>query len=281
MRPKIFATIVVITAAAAGWRDARADDKVVCVRAAEAAQEMRTAGKLKDARTSLHVCAREACPPLVRRDCTQWLAEVDASLPTIVLRAENARGEDVTDVAVELDGRRIADKLDGLPIEVDPGPHTLTFRHGQRDARGQDIVVRTAEKNRAVTLHIEPREVPPVVSGPSADAVTSEPRLAAWVFTGLAVAGAASFGYFGLRGSSDARELRDTCAGHCPANRVDAAHQKLLAADVSLGVALLSAGIATYLFWPAAPGSPKNAPAQELGVAPLSGGAAAVLLQRF
>jgi hypothetical protein len=94
------------------------------------------------------------------------------------------------------------------------------------------------------------------------------------------VAGATSFGYFALRGSSEVSEMRGECAGHCPASRVDAAYQKLLIGDISLGVAVLSAGMATYFFWSAA-SQPKSAPARGVSVAPVVGGLTAVWLERF
>jgi hypothetical protein len=262
-------------------RLARADDKVACVQAADAAQEQRTAARLRDARASLHICAREVCPPLVRSDCTRWLSEVETSMPTIVIRAESARGEDLSDVQVDLDDRRIADKLEGLPIEVDPGQHVLTW-HGVGKVVRQEIVVHTAEKNRPVTWRVESGDAPP--AAPASGAPTSQnrfrPGAAAWIFAGVAVAGASSFGYFGWRGSSDVHDMQRECAGHCPSSRVDAAYQKLVAADISLGAAVVSAGVATYLFWSAAT-PPRASAAREVSVSPIAGGIAAVWLERF
>ena len=259
---------------------AHADEKVACVRAADAAQEQRTAGKLRDARAALHTCARDVCPALVRSDCTQWLAEVEASMPTIVIRAQNARGEDLTDVEVDLDGRRMADKLDGLPIEIDPGSHVLAWRRGGKAAR-QEIVVHTAEKNRTVTLRVESGDA---LAAGLVDTPEPEhrfrPDAAAWIFAGVAVVGAASWGYFGLRGKSEVTDMRIECAAHYAASRVDAAYQKLLVADISLGAALVSAGVATYFFWSAATPS-KAAAARQVTVSPVAGGIAAVWVERF
>jgi hypothetical protein len=262
-------------------RRALADDKLICVRAADAAQEQRSAGRLREARASLHTCAREICPALVRSDCTQWLAEVEASMPTIVIRAENARGEDLADVQIELDGHRLTDRLEGLPIDVDPGPHVLTWRRDGKVAQ-QDIVVHTAEKNRSVMLRIDSGETLPTArtSGAPPSEDHFRPAAAAWIFAGLAVVGATSFAYFGLQGRSEVSDMRHDCAGHCPASQVDAAQQKLLIADISLGAAVVSAGLATYVFWTAA--SPKAvAPARNVSVTPVAGGIAAFWLERF
>lgn len=280
MRARIVGSLA-LAIGLAGARRSLADDKMICVRAADAAQEQRTAGKLREARASLHTCAREVCPALVRSDCTQWLAEVEASMPTIVIRAQNTRGEDLTDVQIDLDGRRTTDKLDGLPVEVDPGSHVVVWRRGGKSAR-QDIVVHTAEKNRTVMLRVDSNDALP--STGASEAPDSEhhfrPNAAAWIFAGVALVGATSFGYFGLRGRSEVSDMRSECAGHCAASRVDAAYEKLLAADVSLGVGLVSAGIATYFFWRAAT-PPPAAPVREVTVAPFASGVAAVWIERF
>jgi hypothetical protein len=257
---------------------AAADDKLACVQAADMGQERRSAGKLQDARAALRTCARETCPTLVRNDCTQWLAEVQASMPTVVLRAEGSGGEDVVDVRVELDGQPLSVMLDGLPIEVDPGRHAFAMRTKNGQSSRQEIVVQTGEKNRPVVFRFPTSEASSAAPSVSPE-TPSGAHAAAWIFAGIAVAGGASFGYFGLRGASDVREMRAECAGNCAPERVDAAYEKLLAADISLGVAVASAGIATYFFLSSGPTATKRVPA--LGVTPLTGGASAVWLARF
>lgn len=255
-----------------------ADDKLACVEAADVAQERRSAGHLRDARVQLQRCAQSSCPALVRNDCTQWLAEVNASMPTVVLRAEGARGEDIVDIRFELDGEPLAVKVDGMPIDVDPGLHVFAAHTSQGQSSRQEIVVQTGEKNRLVAFRFAPSQASATAAYPGAPA-PARPSPAAWIFAGIAMAGGASFGYFGLRGTSEVRDMRSECAGHCPGERVDAAYEKLLAADVSLGVALVSAGFATYFFLKSAPAAQSKMPA--LGVTPLNGGASAVCVARF
>ena len=74
--------------------------------------------------------------------------------------------------------------------------------------------------------------------------------------------------------------MRSECAGHCAESRVDAAYEKLLIGDISLGAAVVSAGIATYLFWSAATPAKASA-AREVSISPVAGGMAAVWLERF
>src|SRR5271156_3625369 len=66
---------------------ARADEKAACIAASEDAQQLKLDGKLTLARARLLGCARAECPAIVRQDCAQWIAEVDAALPTVVLGA--------------------------------------------------------------------------------------------------------------------------------------------------------------------------------------------------
>lgn len=51
--------------------------------------------KLLEAQTQLVACASVDCPKFVRADCLRWLDEVQATLPTIVVRANDPSGNDV------------------------------------------------------------------------------------------------------------------------------------------------------------------------------------------
>jgi hypothetical protein len=90
------ASTVAILVLASMPRGARADSAEACMLAAEKAQNLRNAGKLSDAKGELSLCVRERCPALVRRDCTQWMGEVLAMLPTVVPGARDAKGRDLS-----------------------------------------------------------------------------------------------------------------------------------------------------------------------------------------
>ncbi len=271
-----------------------ADEKVACVTAAETAQQQRSEGKLRDARLSLHLCARDVCPALVRNDCTQWLTEIEASLPTIVLRATGPRGQDVTDIKVSLDGQALADKVDGLPLEVDPGPHVLTaVRPGSRPVR-QELTFYTNQRNRTVSLVLEDVEPPPDGNGELRVSTESAPKrfgAAPFVFGAVAVGALGSWTYFGLTSNADAKHLDETCGpngpdsggtGHCPSGDVRRVRNKQIVADISLGVAVISAGISTWLFLKGnKPSTTTALPAREIFAGPTPGGAAAFWVERF
>ena len=67
---------------------ASAQNKAECVAAAQDAQDLREKNELQAAREKLLICAREACPKIVRVDCAKWLDEVQTSMPSIVVRAK-------------------------------------------------------------------------------------------------------------------------------------------------------------------------------------------------
>src|SRR4051794_29874474 len=74
---------------------ARADDRHGCAAAAERAQALRGSAKLRAALTELLACSQPRCPAIVREDCVKWVSEVQEQMPTIVVRAHDARGRDV------------------------------------------------------------------------------------------------------------------------------------------------------------------------------------------
>jgi len=68
------------------------------------------------------------------------------------------------------------------------------------------------------------------------------------VLGGVAVAATASATYLGLRGLHEAQQARDRCAPLCETSESARIRQLLILADVSGGVALLSATLAIALY---------------------------------
>src|SRR5438128_2056749 len=81
--------------------------KVQCKQAAERAQMYRNEGKLLSARDELHQCVLPACPAVVRSYCTRWFEELEADLPTIVLKVRDGEGNDLSDATVSIDGQLV------------------------------------------------------------------------------------------------------------------------------------------------------------------------------
>ena len=53
-------------------------------------QKLRYGSKLLESREPLRGCSHEACPELVRTDCTAWLLEVQQSLPSATFTASSS-----------------------------------------------------------------------------------------------------------------------------------------------------------------------------------------------
>jgi hypothetical protein len=233
---------------------AAADEKRVCANAYERAQELRRGGSLRASREQLVVCARDRCPDFTRVDCMKWLREIDEDTPSLVVRAQSAGGLDVPDVRVFLDGVLLTTRLDGRPVAVDPGPHTIGVeREEGAPIVEQRLVVLMGEKNRIVSVTFPEGPRSPTPPAPPPDAARSAgearpfPAFAA-VLAGTGILAAGVSAYFEVQGISDRRHLFDTCAGHCSSADVNFAYRELRAGDVAGGIALVALGGALWLF---------------------------------
>jgi len=140
-----------------------------CVSANENAQDLRHAGRLREARAQFSLCAAANCPRAVQDDCAARLAELEKAMPHVVLRVLRADRHPVTSASVLLDGVPLTDALDGTPIAVDPGAHRLQiFADGQRPF-DETVVIDEGDSARRVEAVLEP------VIAPSAPVVRSAP----------------------------------------------------------------------------------------------------------
>lgn len=225
---------------------ARADEVETCARAAERAQQLRDDDRFVEARDQLRSCAREACPSVIRNDCRTWLTEVEALVPSLVIYADGSDGRALYDVVLRDGDRVIAARLDGKPIELDPGVHELTFTSEGYEPLTMEVVIRTGEKNRDLRVELRSKHATtkPAVRETGA---TEGAGVVPWVLVGFGVAAVGTGTYLGLDARADVSDMRDTCAPSCPSSDVDRARTQLLLADVALGVGVVSAGIGTWL----------------------------------
>jgi hypothetical protein len=135
---------------------ARADDKAACSDAYGKAQRLRGANELVSAREQLRICARPTCTKFIARDCTAWLVDVEARLPSIVLFARDASGAELTQITVSMDGSVIAEQLDGHAIEVDGGQHAFTFVFPDGTKIDQSYVVIEGQRAQRVGITVPP-----------------------------------------------------------------------------------------------------------------------------
>lgn len=234
----------------AGRAGADADDKQRCVDAFTAAQAEKLEHHLLAAKTKALVCAAPACPALVQKECSALLGDLEAAIPTVIPRARDEAGQDVLDLRVSIDGVEVA--ADGKAIALDPGKHVVRFEAKGRAPMEQSVMLAEGERLRTVSVVFpteKPPEKPPVVPMPPKPVIHDEPSRGAWpwITASIAAAGFVGFGAFGLMGRSETLDLRERCP-RCTQGEIDAAHRKLLVADVSLGVALVSTGLSVWLF---------------------------------
>lgn len=264
----------------------RADTtKQACVQAYVDAQRLRKADKLSEARQKLELCADDACPAAVKKDCKAWVDENERDQPTLALSALDLDGKKTITVRVLLDGVSVGDQLPSSPIKVDPGAHKLRFEAEGLEPIEIEVSLQKGEKAREVLADFS-KQKKAEPSTPAAHAETGhrvqvtrdETPVLVYVLGGVGVLGVASFAYFGTTGKSEEDELADTCAPNCSQSKVDAAHQKMLIADISLGVGAVALGAAAYLYFT----RPKQAEsATVVGFTPLGRGGAAFVGGRF
>lgn len=240
---------------------AAAADKaaLVCIQSAEQGQTARNAGALLHARELFARCSARDCPTVLRRDCSSWLEETNPQIPSIVLGAHDEQGHDVVDARASVDGVVVREHLDGNPIELDPGSHVVHFERAGVPPVDVQVVLRAGEKNRPVLASLAPASTPlaappqptPAPAPPAAPSAPATERghvpAGAWVLGALGVAAMGVFGYFGVRGMSDANGLRSSCAPGCQDGQVQNVRTELIAADVGLGVGAVSLGAALWI----------------------------------
>jgi hypothetical protein len=174
-------------AVAAVPRSAGADlTKMQCVDANAKSQELRRDGKFLEARELLRKCADASCPAMVRDDCTRRLDDFEKAQPSLVFDVKDGRGADVIDVRVTVDGRPLADRLDGTPLKVNPGAHVFSFQVAGHPAVVDTVLVREGEVARHERVVVGGASAagaapgaPAAGSGsPAAGSVTSGPEAA-------------------------------------------------------------------------------------------------------
>jgi hypothetical protein len=254
LRPGPGALALTLVCALLGRAQAASPD--ACVRAYEGAQENRLEGRLRAAGENLLECAQATCPAFIRHDCTRWLEEVQTAQPTVVFVARR-EGRELDTVTITCNEQRVAERLDGRAIRLDPGKQSCRFEALASAPVTLALLVLEGQKNRIVEVDLAPRtDPPPPVASEPRHEPRSTLRPAPLVLAGAAVLGVAGFAALGASGLSAEHRLRDTCAPDCAASEVQSVRLRYRLADISLGVGLLSAAAASYLYWRSTPERP-------------------------
>jgi hypothetical protein len=288
-------TLAVLGVSSTVSRPARADT-AACIAASEAEVGLRKQQKLRAALDQLSVCSAPACPAEVKAECDRRAAELNAALPTIVLGATDAAGNDVSAVTVTVDGAPFATALDGRALPIDPGNHTLHFQAAGRAPIDKTIVAREGEKARRVSVVLgaagatsavapvagvapvatvapvegaAPASPPPAAAqGPKTPSTWSTGKTVAVVSWGVGAVGIVVGALAGAKANSDASTQKTDCssAGDCPNHAgAESAHSSSLSAG-NLSTAMFVVGgvgaVAGTVLWLTAPkGGAEKAPA--------------------
>jgi len=250
------------------------DERAACATTAEQAQELRAAHKLTEARNKFIDCSRPSCPNVVSQDCTRWLSEITAVMPSVVISATDPAGHSVAGVRVSLDGVKVLDGLNGEALAVDPGAHQLRFEADGMRPVEQQLIFKEGETNRSIALRLVAQQPPKPFTKPAA--ASQGPRFKAalpYALAGVGAVALGSFAYFGIKGKSEANDLADTCGATktCSESQVDPVRRHLLIADVSLSISLVSLGVATWMFISQHSAKSKDATVVQVGTTPGAG----------
>jgi hypothetical protein len=252
------ASIAAVLATALGTQVACADEVDACISAAEQSQELRRDAHLRAAREKLVLCARDACPRAIQKDCKRWLGEVEAAMPTVVIHAVDAAGGDIVGARALVDGVYLDGALAGRAVALDPGEHTLRVEAGERFVE-QPIVIREGERDRLLPLRF-----------PDAAAARARPVPAGvWVLGGVGAAAITAGALLWVVGRSEHGTLYATCGvtHDCAEGDVDSARAKLVAGDIVFGAGLAAVGAAVW--WGVSGASAARSP---VGIQPVAGG---------
>lgn len=189
-------------------------NKLECIAANDAAQELRRAGKLHLAREKLLLCDAATCPALVREDCAQRLTEVDGVMPSLIFEAKDGAGKAIVAVTVTMDGQRLTDRLDGQSLLVDPGEHRFAFESAGMLRAEQTIDVREGERGRReMVVFRGPADATPAASVPSSPGLQ---RTVALALGGAGIVGLVVGGVLGLASKSTYSHALQTECGNNP-----------------------------------------------------------------
>ncbi|MBI5532328.1 MAG: hypothetical protein HY898_06420 [Deltaproteobacteria bacterium] len=267
------------------------DIKKQCVSSYGEAQRLRRDGKLREAREQLILCSQISCPASLRNECVPWLSQVEASMPSIVIDARDPKGRETSSVKLFVDGTLLAERADGRSIDIDPGEHSVRFQYEDKTIEDK-IVVREGEKNRKLHADFSKVAAPPPAASSSAATPPPEPPpdepksgkkqpILAYALGGVGVLALGSFAIFGLSGKSKENDLTSNCAPNCAQGDVDTMRTRYLIADISLGVGVVSLGVATWLYLSHTKKANPPASAAWIDVSPAPGGGQLMLRGGF
>lgn len=265
-----------------------------CFSSAEAAQPLMHRRELQAAQLLLRECSRDECPKAARTDCRTWLEAVTKALPTVVFAAREEGGgaapRPVDDLVVIVDGQRLAARVDGGPLPLDPGEHQVRLEHAGFDPVEERLELREGEHRQVDAVFRRADVEPPPRPAPRVPVRPPPPRVApppppppetapvptlAYGLGGTAVVALGAGVTLEIIGLSARSQLVSTCQPNrsCAPSAVDSARDRVAAGDVLLGVGSLLLGGAAYVYFTRPAGAPATSGALRLRLGAVGGAA--------
>ncbi len=288
MRPAAWLGCLVLIsaspAAAASNGSPVEDIKMACADASEEAQVARDQGRFLDARAGFLSCVRKECPDLIRRDCEKWVSEMNDRTPSVVFIARDARGGDLPETRVFVDGKLVSERLDGRAVHLDPGEHKLRWEKSGVTLSEQTVILSEGERGRVIRAELPSTPKAPALRDRASDTPNPSPETKAtavatskrarvpvmtYVLGGVGIGALGASAVFALLGKQERDNLRDTCAPDCALQDIDEVRAKLRVADWSLGLGVAAIGAAAVWFALSSPEPSKSSLALRLGTTSL------------
>jgi hypothetical protein len=159
---------------------AAADEKADCIAAHEEGQLSRRDGRFDRAREAFASCQADACPGPIRARCAEFARDLEAAQPTVVILVRDARGGDIGDARVGIDGGPLA-AVSAVALRLNPGRHRMHVEAPGFLPADKTVMLPESVKDmqaivsmQSTSSAIPPKEVAP----PPLDS----PRTTAWAF---------------------------------------------------------------------------------------------------
>ncbi len=240
---------------------------------------LRAEQRLLDARDALARCDEARCDTEVRGACSRAKNELAARIPQLVLQVKTTDGEHIEHARAYVDGRPAAQ---GVPLELDPGPHSVRTQHDDYLGRQSQVTLAVGERR---TLVVQLRERPQVIDDGASRARFSNWPMpeATWALVGASV-GAFATAIVLDAYTADRVENLKRCAPNCDEALVSAVERDIQLSRLAAGLGVLSLATAAWIALAEGSG---DGPAQRARYAPrlkVTGGpsgAKATLTARF
>jgi hypothetical protein len=224
--------------------------KEACVDAHSRGQDARDQGKVTLARKLFLTCAQSGCPAAVQGDCARFADDLSNLQPTVNFVARDGNGNDLPNTSVYVDGMLVATSIDGRPVDIDPGNHTVKFSNTGKD-EVVTVVIGSGEKGRVVQARFGSATVS-TSNAADGSLSTSAPKKKGPTVThpkgamGVAIAGgvlAVAGGAFAFYGKSQLPSQCELSTHECAAPPGDKVFDDASSATSKMNLGIAAAGV--------------------------------------